>query len=82
MKLTTSKVDRQNILNNSLAVTEIERQTTIDGVYYDGKWTESKPTLERLATAVGNFAPELNRAVASQQETEAANAGTMAGLAF
>ena len=26
--LTTSKVDRQNILNNSLAVTEIEKHTT------------------------------------------------------
>lgn len=35
--LTTSKVDRQNILNNSLAVTEIEKHTTIDGVFYDGK---------------------------------------------
>lgn len=45
-------------------------------------WTESKPTMERLATAVGNFAPELNRAVASQQETEAANASAMASLAF
>lgn len=35
--LTTSKVDRQNILNNSLAVIEIEKHTTIDGVSYDGK---------------------------------------------
>lgn len=35
--LTTSKVDRQNILNNSLAITEIEKHTTIDAVYYDGK---------------------------------------------
>jgi len=35
--LTISQVDRQNILNNALAVTEIEKHTTIDGVYYDGK---------------------------------------------
>ena len=27
--LTTSKVERQNILNNSLAVTEIQKHTTI-----------------------------------------------------
>ena len=40
--LTTSKVDRQNILNNSLAVTEIEKHTTIDGVYYDGKMYVTK----------------------------------------
>lgn len=35
--LTTSKVDRQDILNNSLAVTEIEKHTTIDGICYEGK---------------------------------------------
>ena len=40
--LTTSKVDRQNILNNSLAVTEIEKHTTIDGVFYDGKMYVTK----------------------------------------
>ena len=40
--LTTSKVDRQNILNNSLAVTEIEKHTTIDSVSYDGKMYVTK----------------------------------------
>ena len=45
-------------------------------------WNESKPTMQKLAEAVGNFAPELNRAVASQQETEAANASAMSSLAF
>jgi len=45
-------------------------------------WNESKPTMQRLAEAVGNFAPELNNAVAAQQETEAANAAGMASLAF
>ena len=40
--LTTSKVDRQNILNNSLAVTEIEKHTTIDAVCYDGKMYVTK----------------------------------------
>lgn len=35
--LTTSKVDRQNILNNPLAMVEIEKKTTIDAVHYEGK---------------------------------------------
>jgi len=40
--LTTSKVERQNILNNSLAVTEIQKHTTIDCVCYDGKMYVTK----------------------------------------
>lgn len=45
-------------------------------------WNESKPTMQKLSDAVGNFAPELNRAVTVQQETEAANATSMSNLAF
>lgn len=45
-------------------------------------WNESKPTMQKLAEAVGNFAPELNRAVQMQQETEAANANAMNNLKF
>ena len=47
-----------------------------------GAWNESKPTMERLKDAVGKFAPELNRAVSAQQETEATNASAMSNLAF
>lgn len=32
-KLTTSKLDRQNILNNEKALDEIQKQTGIQGVY-------------------------------------------------
>ena len=35
--LTTSQVDRQNILNNSLAVTEVQNPTTIDGLFFEDK---------------------------------------------
>ena len=35
--LTTSQVDRQNILNNSLAVTEVQNHTTIDGIFFEDK---------------------------------------------
>lgn len=45
-------------------------------------WNESKPTMQKLSEAVGNFAPELNRIVSTQQETEAANASAMSSLTF
>ncbi len=34
--LTTSPVDRQNILNNQFAVTEIQKASQIQGVYFEG----------------------------------------------
>ena len=45
-------------------------------------WQESKPTMQRLAEAVGRFAPELNNAVVAQQERESATAASMTNLAF
>ena len=35
--LTTSQIDRQNILNNDLAVNEIRNQTGIQGIIFDGR---------------------------------------------
>ena len=35
--LTTSKIDRLNILNNELAVNEIQKQTGIQGILYEGR---------------------------------------------
>lgn len=35
--LTTSQIDRQNILNNDLAVNEIQLQTGMQGILFDGK---------------------------------------------
>ncbi len=35
--LTTSRIDRQNILNNELAVEEIQGKSGVDGVFWDGK---------------------------------------------
>ncbi len=45
-------------------------------------WNESKPTMQKLSEAVGNFAPALNRAVSAQQEIEATGATELGGLAF
>ncbi|MCM1123728.1 MAG: DNA-binding protein, partial [Eubacterium sp.] len=35
--LTTSRIDRQNILNNELAMEEIQSQTRIQGILFEGK---------------------------------------------
>ena len=35
--LTTSKLDRQNILNNELALAEIQNQTGIQGIMFENK---------------------------------------------
>ena len=35
--LTTSKIDRQNILNNELAINEIQKQTNIKGIFFEDK---------------------------------------------
>lgn len=45
-------------------------------------WQESKPTMQKLSEAIGEFSPALEKVVANQQETEAANAATMGGLGF
>lgn len=63
--LTTSKVDRQNILNNSLAVTEIEKHTTIDGVCYDGKMYVTK---ELVATFFDVDVRTIERYISSNLE--------------
>ena len=36
-KLTSSQIDRQNILNNPYALQEIERATHIQGIPFEGK---------------------------------------------
>lgn len=35
--LTTSKIDRQNILNNELAIQEVQTQTGLKGILFEGK---------------------------------------------
>lgn len=55
------------------------------GVSYEAfrnAWQESKPTMQKISEAVAAFAPELNTAVAKQQEAEGTAAGRMGALAF
>ena len=45
-------------------------------------WQESKPTIQRLTEAIGNFAPALDQTVARQQGTEGNNVKVISGLGF
>lgn len=45
-------------------------------------WEESRPAMEKLAEAIGKFAPELESVIKRQEETEATNVGAIKGLAF
>lgn len=49
---------------------------------FEAAWQESKPTLLKLAEALGNFAPELNAAVERQREAEEISAGRLGSLGF
>lgn len=83
-KVNTAKSDLEQVISFlTSAVAALEGNWS--GESYNAfvnAWNESKPTMERLKEAVGNFAPELNNAVASQQETEAGSAARMQGLSF
>ena len=45
-------------------------------------WQDSKPTVKNLAEAIGNFAPEINKTVSTQQEREATSAAAISNCAF
>lgn len=83
-KVNTAKEDLAQVISNlDSAVGALEGNWS--GESYNAfvnAWKDSKPTMDRLKEAVGNFAPELNKAVADQQETEAGRAARMEGLAF
>ena len=45
-------------------------------------WNESKPTMEKLKEAVGNFAPALRAAAENQRQLEQSSAQKMNNLSF
>ena len=45
--LTASQLDRQNILNNQLAIAEIQKQTRIQGIYFEDKLCFTKSMVAR-----------------------------------
>jgi hypothetical protein len=65
--LTVSKVDRQNILNNTYALQEIEKATRIKGIAFEGKTVVLKEqvakffeiTLRTVENYLGEYSDEL-----------------------
>lgn len=80
----TAKCDLESVIAHlTQAVSALEGEWA--GASYEAfksAWEASRPTMERLAEAVGRFAPELNNAVATQQEQEAYTATKMTNLEF
>lgn len=46
--LTTSKIDRQNILNNEIAVAELQKSLKIDGIFFEDKLYFTKEMLAKF----------------------------------
>ena len=53
--LTTSLVDRQNILNNESAVTEIQNQTGLQGIMFEGRLRFTKAMNAMLVRILRKF---------------------------
>ncbi len=83
-KINTAKEDLEQVISSlTSAVSALESSWSGESYKaFVNAWNESKPTMERLKEAVGNFAPELNNAVARQQATDVASAARMETLSF
>lgn len=83
-KINTAKEDLEQVISSlTSAVSALEGSWSGESYKaFVNAWNESKPTMERLKEAVGNFAPELNNAVARQQEIDVLSAGRMETLSF
>lgn len=68
--LTTSQIDRQNILNNDLAVNEIQNQTGIQGIIFDGRLCFTK---SMVATYFNVDVRTIERYVSDNSDELAAN---------
>lgn len=68
--LTTSKLDRQNILNNELALAEIQKQTRIQGIWFEDKLCFTK---NMVATYFEVDIRTIERYISNNQEELLAN---------
>ena len=53
--LTTSQVDRQNILNNENAVAEIQNQTGLQGIIFEGRLRFTKAMVASFFEVEGEY---------------------------
>ncbi len=68
--LTTSKLDRQNILNNELALAEIQKQTLIQGIWFEDRLCFTK---NMVSTYFEVDTRTIERYISSNQEELSAN---------
>ena len=81
-KITEAKEQLETLIKNMTSVVETLGSDYV-GVSYEAfknAWAESKPAMERLKEAVGEFGPALNEAAEKQRETEATTASKMSKL--
>jgi WXG100 family type VII secretion target len=83
-KITSAKGDLETIINNleSVISTLGENYTGESYNAFVNAWNESKPTMEKLKEAVGNFAPTLRTVAENQRQTELQNAKITGGVTF
>lgn len=83
-KIETAENELQNLIAtlNSVVSTLGEGYSGESYNAFLNAWNESKPTMEKLKEAVGNFAPALRTTANNQRELEIQTAQKMGTLGF
>lgn len=83
-KINTAEGDLEAIITNLTNVVSTLGENYTGASYnaFLAAWNDSKPAMERLKAAVGNFAPALKTAADNQRELENTAAQRMGGLGF
>ena len=83
-KITTAEGELQTLISKLSSVVSTLGEGYSGESYnaFLNAWNESKPTMEKLKEAVGNFAPALKTAAENQRQLEQSTAQKMSGLSF
>ena len=83
-KITAAEGEQQNLIWSLSSVVSTLGEGYSGESYnaFLAAWNESKPTMERLKEAVGNFAPALKTAAENQRQLELSTAQKMGNLSF
>lgn len=83
-KITTAEGELQTLISKLSSVVSTLGEGYSGESYnaFLNAWNESKPTMEKLKEAVGNFAPALKTAAENQKQLEQSTAQRMSGLSF
>lgn len=83
-KITAAEGELQNLISSLSSVVSTLGEGYSGESYnaFLAAWNESKPTMERLKEAVGNFAPALKTAAENQRQLELSTAQKVGNLSF